>query len=137
MVFVFDTSVLISAALGNGPCRQAFEEAQKIGQIVRSEETFLELVTTLEKPRLQKYLNPIDKIDFLSNFLLLTKAIPINEKIYAYRDPKDNIFLELMFCSKANALITGDSDLLVLDPFRGIPILTVSRFSDNFIRSHQ
>ncbi len=137
MVFVFDTSVLISAALGDGPCRQAFEEAQKIGQIVRSEETFLELVHTLEKPRLQKYLNPNDKIDFLSNFLLLTKAITITEKIYACRDPKDNIFLELIFSSKANALITGDGDLLVLDPFREIPILTVSRFLDNFINFHQ
>lgn len=137
MIFVFDTSVLISAALGDGPCRHAFEEAQKIGQIVRSEDTFLELVQTLEKPRLQKYLNPNDKIEFLANFLLLTKSIAITEKIYECRDPKDNIFLELVFSSKANALITGDGDLLILHPFREIPILTVSGFLNYFINSHQ
>lgn len=137
MVFAFDTSVLISAALGDGPCRQAFEEAQKIGQIVRSEDTFLELFFTLEKPRLQKYLKPDDKIDFLSNFLLLTKSITITDKIYACRDPKDNMFLELIFASNANALITRDGDLLALDPFKGIPILTVSRFLSEFIKFHQ
>ena len=137
MVFVFDTNVLISAALGDGPCRQAFEQAQKIGQIVRSEDTFLELVYTLEKPRLKKYLKPNDKIDFLSNFLLLTNSITITDKIYACRDPKDNMFLELIFTSKANALITRDGDLLALDPFKGIPILTVSRFLNEFINSYQ
>jgi len=133
MVLAIDTNVLISAALGDGPCRHAFEEAQKRVQIVRSEDTFLELLYTLEKPRLQKYLNPDDKVDFLANFLLLSKSIVISERIHACRDPRDNMFLELIISSKADALITGDGDLLALDPFKGIPILTVSRFLNEFI----
>jgi putative PIN family toxin of toxin-antitoxin system len=132
MIWVFDTNVLISAALGDGICRQAFEEAQKVGEIVRSENTFLELVNTLEKPRLQKYLNPGDKIDFLANYLLLTRPITITEVIRLCRDPKDNMFLELLVSSKANALITGDQDLLALNPFRGIPIASAARFLKEF-----
>jgi uncharacterized protein len=133
MIFILDTNVLISASLGEGKCRKAFEIAQQKGQLVRSEETFLELAKTMEKPRLQRYFKPEDKIDFLANFLQITKAVAIAEKINVCRDPKDNMFLELAVSSMADALITRDGDLLSLHPFRGIPILTVTNFSKLFI----
>ena len=40
------------------------------------------------------------------------------------RDPKDDKFLELALNGKATHIVSGDEDLLVLHPFRGIPILT-------------
>lgn len=128
MLFVFDTNVLISATLGEGICRQAFEIGKDKGQLARSEETFKELAKTLEKPRLQKYLEPETKIDFLANFLKMTKLFVATETITICRDPKDNMFLELAVSFKANALVTRDGDLLTLHPFRGIPIITVSNF---------
>jgi uncharacterized protein len=128
MTFVFDTNVLISAALGDGMCRQAFEKGQRLGTLARSEETFVELAATLEKPRLQKYLRTDDKVDFLSNFLQLTISFSITEKIAVCRDVNDNMFLELAVACNASALITRDGDLLSLHPFRGIPIITVSTF---------
>jgi uncharacterized protein len=36
--------------------------------------------------------------------------------------------LELAINGKATAIISGDKDLLILHPFRGIPIVTVSQF---------
>ena len=128
MLFVFDTNVLISAALGEGICRQAFEIGKDKGQLARSEETFKELAKTLEKPRLQKYLEPETKIDFLANFLKMTKLFVATEMITICRDPKDDMFLELAVSCQANALVTRDGDLLTLHPFRGIPIITVSNF---------
>jgi putative PIN family toxin of toxin-antitoxin system len=128
MIFILDTNVLISAALGDGTCRNTFEVAQQKGKLMRSEETFIELVKTLEKPRLQKYFRNEDKIDFLANFLQVTQAITITEKINVCRDPKDNMFLELAVSCIADALITRDGDLLSLHPFRGIPIITVTNF---------
>lgn len=128
MIFVLDTNVLISASLGEGTCRRVFEVAQQKGQLVRTEETFMELVKTLEKPRLQKYFKAKDKIDFLANFLRLTKTVAITEKISACRDPKDNMFLELAVSSLADALVTRDGDLLSLHPFMGIRIITVTNF---------
>jgi len=68
MQLVFDTNVLISAALGDGFCRKAFEIATKKYALIRSSETFTELAVTLEKPRLQRFLKEEDKIDFLANF---------------------------------------------------------------------
>jgi len=48
------------------------------------------------------------------------------------RDPKDNKFLELAVEANASCIVTGDKDLLVLDPFRGIPILTAADFLKKF-----
>ncbi|MGN6530740.1 MAG: PIN domain-containing protein [Ginsengibacter sp.] len=45
---------------------------------------------------------------------------------------KDNKYLELAVHYKASCIITGDKDLLVLHPFRNIPILTASDFLQTF-----
>jgi predicted nucleic acid-binding protein len=44
------------------------------------------------------------------------------------RDPKDDKFLEAALAGKAEVIISGDEDLLVLDPFEGILILRPSEF---------
>jgi putative PIN family toxin of toxin-antitoxin system len=48
------------------------------------------------------------------------------------RDPKDNKFLELAVEAGAACLITGDKDLLILNPFQNTPILTASEFLEKF-----
>jgi predicted nucleic acid-binding protein len=40
------------------------------------------------------------------------------------RDPKDDKFLEIALNGHADLIISGDKDLLDLNPFRGIPILS-------------
>ena len=50
------------------------------------------------------------------------------EAIAECRDPKDNKYLELAVAGQAECIITGDQDLLVLHPFKGIDILTVQEF---------
>lgn len=44
------------------------------------------------------------------------------------RDPRDNIFLALALASDADLIISSDEDLLILHPWRGIPILTPAKF---------
>ena len=46
------------------------------------------------------------------------------------RDPKDNHLLALAMDGEARYLITGDSDLLILSPFRAIQIVTPALFLD-------
>lgn len=50
------------------------------------------------------------------------------EQINECRDPKDNKYLELAVSGKAECIVTGDDDLLVLNPWRVIEILTVQKF---------
>jgi predicted nucleic acid-binding protein len=56
------------------------------------------------------------------------ELVEITERIVACRDPKDDKFLELAVNGRADAIVTGDDDLLVLNPFRGIPIITPAAF---------
>jgi hypothetical protein len=50
------------------------------------------------------------------------------EEIKECRDEKDNNFLELAVSGNSDFIITGDNDLLVLNPFRNIQIITPKSF---------
>jgi putative PIN family toxin of toxin-antitoxin system len=68
----------------------------------------------------------------LNEFREIAIFIKITESVTDCRDPKDNKFLELAISANASCIITGDNDLLVLHPFRGIPILNAVDFINNF-----
>jgi len=57
-------------------------------------------------------------------------VVSISVPIRVCRDPRDDKFIEAAVHSRANAIITGDLDLLALDPFHGIRILTPATFLD-------
>ena len=54
--------------------------------------------------------------------------VEIDVRINDCRDPSDNKFLELAVSGRATHIITGDGDLLGLDPFQGKPVLTPGEF---------
>ncbi len=132
--FVLDTNSLISAALiPNSANRKALNKAIGLRVIAVSNKTIDELIEVLFRDKFDKY--------FLSNderWIIINK-LEINSKLFApdvsitdCRDPKDNKFLELAISANASCIITGDKDLLVLHPFRGIPILNAVDFINNF-----
>jgi putative PIN family toxin of toxin-antitoxin system len=57
------------------------------------------------------------------------ELVTITERFAACRDPKDDKFLELAVSGQADIIVTGDADLLVLNPFRDIPIVTPATFT--------
>ena len=58
----------------------------------------------------------------------------ITDRITGCRDPKDDKFLELAVNGHADLIVTGDRDLLALNPFRGIPIVTPAAFVQGIAR---
>jgi len=50
------------------------------------------------------------------------------DKVEDCRDAKDNRYLELALAAQAAVIISGDEDLLVLNPWRGIRVLRPARF---------
>jgi predicted nucleic acid-binding protein len=52
---------------------------------------------------------------------------PVHD-VAACRDLDDNKFLAVALSGDAGCLITGDTELLELDPFEGLPILTPTAF---------
>ena len=55
--------------------------------------------------------------------MAIAELVPITERIAACRDPTDDKFLELAVSGRADLIVTGDADLLTLNPFRSIPII--------------
>lgn len=129
MRFVFDTNVIVSAALLHGSVpRKAFDKAFSEGKILISVPTLLELAEVLSRDKLNKYLLEEERMLFLVALLRETDLIEVTEEITDCRDAKDNKFLELALSGKADFIVSGDDDLLILNPFRGIPILTPREF---------
>lgn len=89
-----------------------------------------ELADVLNRPRIRdKYrLNNNDIQTVLALILLRGQAVTPDQTITICRDPKDNKFLEVAVAGQADAIVTGDDDLLVLHPFAGIPIVSPSTF---------
>jgi uncharacterized protein len=127
--FVFDTNVIVSAALlaGSVP-RQAFDKALSEGTNLISVPILLELAEVLGREKLNEYLLEEERMRFLVALLKKSELVEVTEIIKACRDEKDNKFLELSVSGKADYVISGDTDLLALHPFRGIKILTPGDF---------
>lgn len=126
---VLDTNVIVSAVLlKESISRQAFDKALEEGKILISVPVLLELAEVLSRKKLDKYLLEEERMRFLVALLRETELVEITETITDCRDAKDNKFLELALSGKADYIVSGDEDLLVLSPFRGIPILTPREF---------
>jgi uncharacterized protein len=87
-----------------------------------------ELDRVLSRPKFDRYLHKEERERFLQAFIVEAILIEIVQQVDVCRDPKDNAVLELAVSGGATCIVTGDDDLLVLNPFRGITIATPDQF---------
>ncbi|MGH9791570.1 MAG: putative toxin-antitoxin system toxin component, PIN family [Candidatus Acidiferrales bacterium] len=126
---VFDTNVLISALLlSESKPRRALDHALSRGEVLASYAVLAELYEILSRKNFRKYIDEEDVRDFLAALTREVEWVDAYAKITTCRDPKDDKFLELGVSGRATHIVTGDSDLLVLNPFRGIQILPPHQF---------
>jgi uncharacterized protein len=131
--FIFDTNVLISAALKKDSIPdRAFERAQKIGKVLISEDTYSELKNVINRTKFSKYLKDVDRSRFLAKYKAETLIVEVAHKVKICRDPKDDMFLDLALSGNARCIITSDPDLLILNPFENISIISPKDFLDQF-----
>jgi hypothetical protein len=131
--FVFDANVIVSAFLfKNSSPRLALEMAKNQGIIILSETVIDELSDVLSRSKFDRYLAKSIRQELLETLVEASLLVQPSESIDECRDPKDNKYLELAISGHAESLITGDEDLLVLNPFRNIKIITVLEFLDTY-----
>jgi putative PIN family toxin of toxin-antitoxin system len=131
--FAIDTNVLISALLSpHSTNALALKKARKLGNVVYSRETVMELSDVLMRKKFDPYFTVEARLEILERFTADSIELIPTERVSACRDPKDNMFLELALAAKASSLISGDPDLLVLNPFRKIPIINATDFISHF-----
>jgi putative PIN family toxin of toxin-antitoxin system len=97
---------------------------------VVTEAQFLEVIA-------RPYLAPLitqDAGDWLTQLMRSAELVSITERIAVCRDPTDDKFLELAVNGRADFILTGENDLLALNPFRGIPIVAPGTFAQGTSR---
>lgn len=126
---VFDTNSLVSAVLfEDSKPGHALRYALHRGQVLLSPPTLEELAEVLQREKFERYVTPAEREEFLVALVERALLIEPTVEIRACRDAKDDKFLELAVSGSAAYVISGDADLLALNPFRDIAILTASEF---------
>lgn len=127
--FVIDTNTLVSSILiASSVPDRAVKLIRHSGIVLISVATIEELQKVMNRPKFNKYVDPEIRSEFIVQLTQQSELVEINESILACRDSKDDKFLEVAVNGKADYLITGDRDLLVLHPFQDIQIITPSAF---------
>lgn len=127
--YVFDTGVLVSAALfKESTPGQALRVAVRGGAILLSPAAANELQEVLIRPKFDDYVRLTTRKRFLAALLRQATVVDTTESLHVCRDPKDDKFLELAVSGRAAFLVTGDSDLLILNPFQETRIVTPAEF---------
>ena len=126
---VIDTNLWVSRLLvPGGVAARAVDHGLSWGIPLMSEETLTELSEVLARARFDPYVSREDRQHFLRLLGGLVRLIPINQRIAACRDPKDDKFLDVALNGEAQLVLTGDQDLLALHPFHGIEIVSPADF---------
>ena len=87
----------------------------------------------LNRPKFSKYPEFITKAEFVlaQIEIIATKYYP-KERFKIISDLDDNKFLELAFESKADFIITGNTNDFTMSNFKGTKIINPKDFWDNF-----
>jgi len=126
MRVVLDSNVIIAAFATRGLCQSLFELCLEHHSILLSDELLEEIRRNLR----EKIKLPASKIGEIVSFLKAQATVvspePLPGKIC--RDPDDVKVLSLAVTGKADLIVTGDKDLLVLKVVQGIPIVSPRDF---------
>jgi predicted nucleic acid-binding protein len=85
------------------------------------------------RPRLISLIDP-DAQAWLQELMTAAKLVTLIERIVACRDPTDDKFLEQAVNGHAELIVSGDADLLVLNPFGEIRIITPAALVQGVVR---
>jgi putative PIN family toxin of toxin-antitoxin system len=128
MRVVLDTNVFVSAALKDQSLPAlAVHLVEERCILLKSIATERQLFNVLARPHFALLIAPATHA-WLRKLLTEAERVTITERIAACRDPTDDKFLELAINGHADVIVSGDTDLLALDPFRGIPIMPPATF---------
>jgi len=104
-------------------------ELEKV-QLVFSPELLGEFIEVTSRPKLKKYFAPADVERLLEILERNAEIIDVTSKINQCRDENDNFLLSLAKDGKADYLINGDNDLLVMKTFEKTEIVTIEKYKN-------
>jgi len=120
--FIFDTNTLLSALFDEtSRPAMALKKARLHDVLLISEPVKAEYRRVFFRTKFDKYISVSTRIEFIENIIRHSFPVNITEEISECLDPKDDKWLSLAVSAKADCIITGDKDLLVLHPLETYP----------------
>jgi putative PIN family toxin of toxin-antitoxin system len=127
--YILDTNVVVSGLLfNNSKPAIALQYTFQHGEFLLSLELLEEIAEVLSRDKFKRYITNDEREEFLETLLERANLIEVVDTVEECRDPKDNHILELALSGETNIIVTGDKDLLVMNPFRNIEIMSVEQF---------
>lgn len=126
MRVLLDTNVWIAAFVSRGACHELVEYCRRAHTLVTSDFILSKLEATL----LDKFNVPPEKAAE-ARALIETNCELVSPSALpkpVSRDPDDDAVLAAAAAGRCACLVTGDRDLLVLEEYQGIPMLTPKGF---------
>jgi putative PIN family toxin of toxin-antitoxin system len=125
---VVDTNIFISFLISDTYSK--LDKQLQAGKIrfLFSEELLNEFLKVVSRPKIKKYFTDHDLAKLLESISDHAEFIEVTSHVDVCRDKKDNFLLALCDDGKAEYLLTGDEDLLVLKKFKKTTILKISEY---------
>ena len=126
---ILDTNVIISGVLFKGEAiRSLLIYVLNEYQLVFSQTTWDELASVFQRDAFKKMMPLGARLRVLAELASKVEVVESTSIVTDCRDPKDNKFLSLAIDANAIAIVTGDKDLKVLHPYKGIAIQSPADF---------
>lgn len=130
---VIDTNIWISFLIGKLLAGLDDYILDGLLEVIIADEQLEEITSVLRRPKFRSHFSSDDIEEFLSLLYKSARIVEIHHTIKDCRDEKDNFLLETAIRGKADYIVTGDKDLLVLNPYRGKKIIGFREF-ENIIK---
>ncbi len=126
MRLLLDTNVLVAALIARGTCSDLLEHCVRHHDVISSPPLLDELRDVLTRKFRQRAADVRATVRLFEETFTLVTPVPLEAP--ACRDCDDDVVLATARAGECIAIITGDQDLLILDPFRGIRVVAPSAF---------
>jgi putative PIN family toxin of toxin-antitoxin system len=130
---VIDTNGIVSAFIyPESIPGQALNLVLTRHRLLMSMDVAAEITEVMRRDKFDRFLRRQLREEVVANLIRESEFVSTSTIVTACRDPDDNKFLEAAVDGRATAIVSGDDDLLALNPFRGIAILTPRDFLAQF-----
>jgi uncharacterized protein len=125
---VLDTNVLIAALIARGTCHELLEHCVVQHELITSEFILNELREKLTDKFKYPEAMSDEAVAVLRSRMKVINPTPLKDPVC--RDADDDNILAAAVDARCDFIITGDKDLLVLNPYEGVSIVSPRAFFD-------